>query len=337
MRRRLWQSQTGRCLRVDAGIGPWPAPARAPARSVDVGGRQCRRVQVVVAPGVAAGPAQRALHRGARARRRFQHAQGQLQRQVLRCRVVRQPGRIAQRQVAEQQPRHTHLFDNVLGRAHDHRGNAGGLELPRHQRHRLVTHRAVGHQQGGIHTIGATVSQHLGCIHLQRVALAAICRHADDALRDLANAPLPQRAAQRRQREPGAAVVADMRAIDGHMRHAQVVVERAVEHVDVVELGCGVVRCAGTLLAQLGPVRRGGGKQGHAQRRQRLARRTERHLGEARIAVRRVAERARTRGRVAVAPGCKHRRTVPAERPVDRRAGTLGACRTRCCWFPISC
>src|SRR5437879_3195099 len=62
-----------------------------------------RDVVVVELPGSILAPAQRRLHRGARAGRRLQQAQRQLERERLRLDVIRLAGGVAEREIVEQE------------------------------------------------------------------------------------------------------------------------------------------------------------------------------------------------------------------------------------------
>ena len=60
------------------------------------------------------------------------------------------PAGIAEREVGEQQPRHADVFDDVLGAAHHHGGDAGRLQRARGEADALVADGAVG-QRGSPH------------------------------------------------------------------------------------------------------------------------------------------------------------------------------------------
>ena len=165
-------------------------------------------------------------------------------------RVVRPPGRVAEREVAEQKARHADIFDDVLGAAHDHGRDAVLLRgagrpdsrsgdtpvKPRRGRRRRPRPRGSAPAAPGI--------------LLERHAVAAVGRRAVKARRQLADPP----GRGRRAAAPAAgtrcccprrcvlAVVADM-------RDAQIVVDRGVAGIDRVELGGGVVGRARPLVA----------------------------------------------------------------------------------------
>ena len=172
------------------------------------------------------------------------------------------------------------MFDDVLGAAHHGSGDAGGLERPRHQRQALVADGAVGDQQRGVCIVFATAGDDLGRVDLDRPALAAVGRRAVKARCQRADASHGRRPAQRGEREVAADVVGPrVPAVDRDMGDAQVVVLRGVARVDGVELGAGVVRRAGALVAAVGSIRRGGGDEGDAAFGQRPGQGLERHFG----------------------------------------------------------
>ncbi|MPM69820.1 hypothetical protein SDC9_116768 [bioreactor metagenome] len=209
-------------------------------------------------------PHLRRLHRGARCGRGFQNAQSQFQRVALRCRVMRPAGAIAQRKVREQKTRHAHIFHDVLGAAHDHRGNARSLQRACGERQRLVADGAVGHQHGHVRALGLATLNHQRNIHLQRVPLAAIRRHTMEVFGEPADAPLLHKTAHQRQRKPAIAVLhRGVLAVDAHMRNAHIVIDAGVARVRLVELGRRVVRCARPLRPLVGLERRGRGQQHH--------------------------------------------------------------------------
>ena len=85
-----------------------------------------------------------------------------------------QSGCVAQWKVAEQQSGNAAVLHNVLGSAHDHRANSVGLQMPCGQRHRLVTDRAVCHQDRHVYAIGATTRKYFRTVYRHGVALAAV-------------------------------------------------------------------------------------------------------------------------------------------------------------------
>jgi uncharacterized LabA/DUF88 family protein len=85
-------------------------------------------------PAMVSAPAQRRLHRGARSRCTLQHAQRQLQRELLRVRVMRLAGAVAQREIAEQKPRDADMLDDIACAAQHHRRNAVRLKMAGSQR-----------------------------------------------------------------------------------------------------------------------------------------------------------------------------------------------------------
>jgi hypothetical protein len=92
-----------------------------------------RDVVVVELPGGILAPAQRRLHRGARAGSRLQQTERQFKRQRLRGHIMRLAGGVAQREVREQEARHGSVLDDVLGAAHHHGRNAACFEMARNQ------------------------------------------------------------------------------------------------------------------------------------------------------------------------------------------------------------
>src|SRR5471032_454952 len=72
----------------------------------DLFGRHAREVVVVLLPVAVFRPTQRALHRRARTDRALQHLEGEVEREALRIWLVRLAGRVAEREVAEQEARH---------------------------------------------------------------------------------------------------------------------------------------------------------------------------------------------------------------------------------------
>src|SRR3954447_1341487 len=65
----------------------------------DLLGRHAREVVVVLLPVAVVVPAQRRLHRGARADGAFQHLEREVEREALGVRLVRLAGRVAEREV----------------------------------------------------------------------------------------------------------------------------------------------------------------------------------------------------------------------------------------------
>ena len=90
-------------------------------------------VVVVELPGGILAPAQRRLHRGARAGSGLQQPQRQFERQRLRLHVMRLAGGVAEREIRKQEARRGRVFDDILGATHDDGGDAIGLEVTRYQ------------------------------------------------------------------------------------------------------------------------------------------------------------------------------------------------------------
>src|SRR6185312_16020127 len=117
-------------------------PVELGAAAGDLLGGKAVDIGEVELPGRVVAPAQRRLHRRARARRGFEDAQRELQREGLGFGVVRLPGRVAERKVAEQEARDADIFDDILGTAHDDRRDAILFEVTGGQTHGLVTYRS---------------------------------------------------------------------------------------------------------------------------------------------------------------------------------------------------
>jgi hypothetical protein len=101
--------------------------------------------------------------------------------------------------------------------------------VPGGQTHGLVAHRSVGDEDGGIDPILAAARQQFGAVLFEGAAVAAVCRHAVEAPRNLADRACRGAAPQLRQREPGIAVFGSgVRAVDGEMGDPQIVIVRAV-------------------------------------------------------------------------------------------------------------
>ena len=109
----------------------------------------------------------------------------------LRCRIVRPAGRIAEREIAEQEPRHADIFDDVLGASHDDRRDAVRFEVTGGQTHGLVTHRSNRDENSGVHFVFAQPRQQLRAILFEGHAVAAVGRRAVKARRHLADPPRP--------------------------------------------------------------------------------------------------------------------------------------------------
>ncbi len=241
-----------------------------PAQPRDLPGGKALHVHVVALPRIGLAPAQRVLHRGARARRRLERGQRQLERGFLGSAVVRPARRVAEREVAEDQARHAAMLDDVECAAHHHGRDAVRLEVARGETERLVADGAIGDEHSGIGGVLAQPREELRHVGLEHVALAAVAGHAVEAFRQRADPSAPRRLAQERQREPRAAVLhAGVHAVDLHVGDAHVVVDRAVARVHAVELHRGVVRRAGALRPLARLVRRRGGDQRNGGARER--------------------------------------------------------------------
>ena len=86
--------------------------------------------------------------------------------------------RIAQREIGEQEPRHTTMLDDIARRADDNCRNTIGLEMPCDQTHGLVTHGSKRTDQRGIGSIFAQAIQDIRCVDLDGLALTVFGRHA---------------------------------------------------------------------------------------------------------------------------------------------------------------
>src|SRR6267378_780585 len=134
---------------------------------------------------LALAPAQRRVHRSARPRRRFEDAQRELGREGLRWRVVRPARAVAERKIAEEEPRHAAVLDDVFRAAHHHRRDAVRLEMARDEADRLVADRAIGYEESRIHLIFHAAREDLGTVHLDCVLLAAVGRRAVETRSEL--------------------------------------------------------------------------------------------------------------------------------------------------------
>ena len=149
------------------------------------------------------------------------------------------------------------MLDDVLGRAHDHRGDAVPFEISGDQTHGLVTDGSSRHQQRRVDLVLPAARQDLRRIGLQRHALAAVGRRAVEALgqREAALA-----AANSRISGSGNQVLLSVGrgvlAVVADVGDARVVIDRDVAGIDRVELGGGVVERARTLVALVGLVGR---------------------------------------------------------------------------------
>ena len=268
-------------------------PVELGAAARDLLGRQPGDIREIELPGRVGAPAQWRLHGRARRRGRFQHPQRKLQRERLRFRVMRPARRIAEREIAEQKARHADIFDNVLGASHDHGRDAVLFEVTGGQTHGLVTHRSNRDENDRVNLVLAHPLQQLRAIPVQGRAVAAVGRRAVKARRDLADPPGSGEPPQRRQREPGIAVLGcRMRAVVADMRDAQIVIAIGLAGIDRVELGGAVIRRARSLVALVRLIRRRRRDQPDPALGQRLVQRRERHLGVMRPAIRRaIAER----------------------------------------------
>ena len=213
------------------------------------------------------------------------------------------------------------MFHDVPGGAHDHGGDAVGLEVPGRERHRLVADRAVGHQDRGVHLVGHASGQQFRAIHAHGVALASVGRHAMEARRQRPDAPRLRRAPQRGQRKPGIAVVTHLLAVDADMGNPQVMVVRHVTRIDLEELGRRVIGRTRTLRPLVRLVGRRCRQQGDPAPGQRLGQRLERDAVEMRVAVMVI-------GAQRVVPGVGAvdvtNRLVPLRQPVRRRVRSWG-------------
>jgi len=169
-----------------------------------------RDVVVVELPGGILAPAQRRLHRGARAGGRLQETQRQLERQRLRLRIVRPAGRITSGK-SENRKRGTAAC-STMSLAQP----ITTVEMPLASRWRanqaggLVANRAVRHQHGDIDLVGEATGQDFRGIDVDRHPVAAIGRRAEKARRDLADPPRGFSLQQLRQRKPAAVSVAEV-------------------------------------------------------------------------------------------------------------------------------
>ena len=158
---------------------------------------------------------QRRLHGGARGRRRLQHAQRQLEREGLRLRVLRPARRIAEREVGEQQARHADVFDDVLGAAHHHGGDAVRLQCAGGEADALVADGTVGDEDGRIDAVGLAARHDLRAVDLERDAVAAVGRQAVKARRERADAAAAaaRRSSGSGNQVPGSSAVVCLRSM----------------------------------------------------------------------------------------------------------------------------
>ena len=114
--------------------------------------------------------------------------------------------------------------------------------------HGLVAHRSIGDENGRLDAVGAAARQEFGAVLVEGRAVAAICRRAVEARRDLADPACRRTTPQLWERKPSVAVLCPgVRAVDAKMGNPQIMVARAVPRIDRVELGRGVVGRSGTL------------------------------------------------------------------------------------------
>ncbi len=131
---------------------------------------------------------QRRLHRCTGGWGALQDLQSELEGGALRGHIKGFAGGVAKREIAEQQTRHTAVFHDILGTAHNHRRDAMRFQVPGDQTHGLVAHRSSGHDEGGVDLVLLAAVQNLRAIRLQRDALTAIRRHAMETRRHGAKA-----------------------------------------------------------------------------------------------------------------------------------------------------
>jgi len=171
------------------------------------------RVAVVELPVRAPAPAQRRVHRGARPRRRFEHAQRELEREGLRLRIVRAARAVAERKIAEEETAARRSARRCPSRSHHHGRDSVRFEMARDEADRLVETGQLGARRAAS---ASSSTQRARISDNRRPACAAGCGgwRAMKALRELHPA-LRRRLPQRRQRKPGAAVLhAGVLAVD---------------------------------------------------------------------------------------------------------------------------
>src|SRR5258708_14612517 len=174
---------------------------------------------------------------------------------------MRLAGRITQREVGEQEARHGSVLDYILGASHHHGGNAACFEVAGNESGSLVANRAVRYQHRDIDRISEAAGKDFRGIDIDRNAMAAIGRRAEEARRDLAD-PTPGRRLQELwQRKPRAAVGrTGVLAVIADMRDAPIVRLSGVAVIDLIELGTIIIRTSPGLVALRRVVKRGGGE-----------------------------------------------------------------------------
>ena len=256
------------------------------AQAREIGRAQSLDIVEVALPAGIVRPALRRLHGRARRRCALQHMEREVERRGLRGRIVRLAGGVAEREVAEQEARHAGMFHDVLGAAHDHGRDAGGLEMARDEADGLVADRAVRHQHRGIDLVRAHEGEDVRRVLLQRAALAARGRCAVEARRHAADAAFGSGALQLREREPAVGILGGgVGAVVGDVGDAHVGIALDRMRIGAVELGRRVVGRARPLVAERGIVERGRRHQADAAFLQRLAQRREGHVGKMRPAI----------------------------------------------------
>ena len=196
------------------------------------------------------GPCQIGSPRGAWRPGTFQQIKRHCHGPVLRRGIARASCRVAQRKVIEQKARYAHVFHDVQRTSHYDGRDTAGFQHACRQCHRLVTYRAIGHQNRRVNTIVQASAQQFGRIDFKRVRLGSVGRQSVKPRRNLCNAARNLRAFQRRQRKVGADIFSGgVIAIDGYMRNPQVGIVCGVARIHGIKLCSGVIRRAGALIA----------------------------------------------------------------------------------------
>src|ERR1700733_13863855 len=122
--------------------------------------------------------------------------------------------------------------------------------MPGDQADGLVAYRAIRHQHRGIDLIFPATLEDFRSIGLYRNAVAAVGRGAEEARSEVADPSLVCEPLQRRQWEPGAAVVGgSVNTIIGNVRNPQIMRLRGIAVIDRVEFGAAIICGAGALIA----------------------------------------------------------------------------------------